>query len=86
VGCRSLSANQILLGLALGIVASAVYLVWHRNFVRVWLALHQGSPLDAAGPHAALLPRFRAVLERAGTRLPGTPGRCTATARPAARW
>src|SRR5215203_7383241 len=67
------STNQILLGLALGIVASAVYLVWHRNFVRVWLALHQASPLDAAGPHAALLPRFRAVLERAGARLPVHP-------------
>src|SRR6187402_2312974 len=43
------SASRILLGLALGIAASAVYLVWHRNFVRVWLALHQASPLDDAG-------------------------------------
>ena len=67
------SATQIMLGLALGIVASAVYLVWHRNFVRVWLTLHQASPLDAGSPHAALLPRFRAVLERAGARLPVHP-------------
>jgi Zn-dependent protease with chaperone function len=67
------SATQIMLGLALGVVASAVYLVWHRSFVSVWLALHQASPLDAASPHAALLPRFRAVLERAGARLPVHP-------------
>ena len=67
------SANQIMVGLALGVVASAVYLVWHRNFVRVWLELHQASPIDEASPHAALLPRFRAVLERAGARLPVHP-------------
>ena len=67
------SAKQIMLGLALGVAASVVYLVWHRSFVRVWLALHQASPLDAGGPHAALLPRFRAVLERAGARLPVHP-------------
>ncbi|HKP14991.1 MAG TPA: M48 family metallopeptidase, partial [Gemmatimonadaceae bacterium] len=67
------SAKQIMLGLALGIVAAAVYLVWHRSFVRVWLVLHQASPLDERSPHAALLPRFRAVLERAGARLPVHP-------------
>src|SRR5215203_934079 len=64
------SAQRTILGLALGVVSAVVYLLWHRNFVRVWLTLHQASPIDARGIHAALLPRFDAVLERAGSRLP----------------
>ena len=67
------SPRQTMLGLALGVVAAIVYLVWHRRFTRVWLALHHASPLEAAGVHAPLLPRFRAVLERAGARLPVHP-------------
>jgi len=67
------SVRQTMLGLALGVVAAVVYLVWSRNFTRVWLALHRATPLDANGVHAPLLPRFRAVLERAGTRLPTRP-------------
>ncbi|MFL5617828.1 MAG: M48 family metalloprotease [Gemmatimonadaceae bacterium] len=67
------SSRQTMLGLALGAIAAAVYLVWHRYFTRVWLALHHASPLDAGSVHAPLLPRFRTVLERAGTRLPRNP-------------
>jgi Zn-dependent protease with chaperone function len=67
------SNRQTMFGLALGVVAAGVYLVWHRRFTRVWLALHHASPLDAAGVHAPLLPRFQAVLERAGARLPVHP-------------
>jgi Zn-dependent protease with chaperone function len=67
------SPRQTMLGLALGVVAATVYLVWHRHFTRVWLALHHASPLDATGVHAPLIPRFHAVLERAGARLPVHP-------------
>ena len=67
------SPRQTMLGLALGVIAAVVYLVWHRYFTRVWLALHHASPLDASGAHAPLLPRFHAVLERAGARLPVHP-------------
>jgi len=67
------SARQTMAGFALGAVAAVVYLVWSRHFTRVWLALHQATPLDANGVHAPLLPRFRVVLERAGARLPAHP-------------
>jgi Zn-dependent protease with chaperone function len=67
------STRQTMLGLVLGVVASIVYLVWHRRFSRVWLALNQASPLDANGVHAELLPRFHAVLDRSGDRLPVHP-------------
>ena len=66
------SAAQTRLGLVLGIVGAIVYLVWHRHFVRVWLALHQATPLDAAA-RPSLLARFQAVLDRAGSRLAGRP-------------
>jgi Zn-dependent protease with chaperone function len=67
------SNQQTMLGLALGAVAATVYLVWHRNFTHVWLALHHASPLDAARVHAPLRPRFQGVLARAGARLPVHP-------------
>ena len=63
------SARQTMLGLALGVVAATVYLVWLRYFTPVWLALHQASPLGAE--RASLLPRFEAVLDRA--RVDGRP-------------
>ncbi|HKH94665.1 MAG TPA: M48 family metallopeptidase [Gemmatimonadaceae bacterium] len=66
------STQQTGLGLALGIVAAVVYLIWHRHFVPVWLALHQATPLDA-NANGSLLARFAAVLDRAGSRLDGRP-------------
>ena len=57
------STRQTMLGLAFGVVAAAVYLIWVRYFTPAWLALHQASPLG--GERASLLPRFDAVLERA---------------------
>ena len=63
------STRQTMLGLALGVVAAILYLIWLRHFTPVWLALHQASPLGA--DRESLLPRFAAVLERA--RLDGRP-------------
>ena len=67
------SSRQTMFGLALGVLASLTYVVWSRRFPRVWLALHQATPIDAASERAPLLPRFRAVLERSGDRLSSHP-------------
>jgi len=67
------SSRQTMLGLALGVAASVTYVVWSRRFPRVWLALHQATPIDASTGRAALLPRFHAVMERAGDRLSSRP-------------
>ena len=58
------SPRQTVLGAVLGVAAAIVYLIWQRYFTPVWLALHQATPIDAASAHAALLPRFQAVLDR----------------------
>jgi heat shock protein HtpX len=59
------SPRQTMLGVGLGVVAAIVYLVWQRYFTPVWLALHRATPIDAGSTHAALLPRFETVLDRA---------------------
>ena len=67
------SSRQTTLALALGVLASITYVAWSRRFPRVWLALHQATPIDATSERAPLLPRFEAVIERSGRRLSSPP-------------
>lgn len=67
------SAAQLELAIVLGAACGIVVVLWHRWFTRLWLALHRASPLERESAHAALLPRFHAVLDRAGDRLATRP-------------
>ncbi|MEO6526538.1 MAG: M48 family metallopeptidase [Gemmatimonadaceae bacterium] len=64
-------ARQATLGGVLGVASALLYVVWHRQFSRVWLALNQASPMsESATPqHATLLARFNEILDRSGERL-----------------
>jgi len=56
----------------LGAVLGAALLLWARHFPRVWLRLHQATPL-ADSARSDLMPRLDAIMDRCGTSLPRRP-------------
>ena len=56
----------------LGAVLGGALLLWARHFPRVWLLLHQATPL-ADSARSNLMPRLDAIMDRCGTSLPRRP-------------